>query len=188
MNATGHGIEDSRDVENVYHMRLMALLRELVRNRGYKGTARVLEIDPETVAESAKTGRLSRRVRDSLERALQEGVGSAAARQRERNEKLETRIEALEQGREAFEQAQDELGKELRRRMASIEGEIAGLRSDEDSSSRGTGAGHAGAGPEQEDAGGPGRGADGSSGASTPTWRPLSPPMTTRRSSATPGP
>ena len=158
MNATGHGIEDSRDVENVYHMRLMALLRELVRNRGYKGTARVLEVDPETVAESAKTGRLSRRVRDSLERALQEGVGSAAARQRERNEKLEARIEALEQGREAFEQAQDELGKELRRRMASIEGEIAGLRSDEDSSSRGTGAGHAGAGPEQEDAGGPGRG------------------------------
>ena len=155
MNATGHGIEDSRDVENVYHMRLMALLRELVRNRGYKGTARVLEIDPETVAESAKTGRLSRRVRDSLERALQEGVGSAAARQRERNEKLESRIEALEQGRESLDQAQDDLAKELRRRMAAIEGEIGALRQH---GSQGTGAGHAGAGPNQEDAGGQGMG------------------------------
>ncbi len=152
MNTTEHGIEDSRDVENVYHMRLMALLRELVRNRGYKGAARVLEIDPETVAESAKTGRLSRRVRDSLERALQEGVGSAAARQRERNEKLEARVEALEQGRESFAQAYDDLGKELRRRMAAIEREVGELRQGH---SQGTGAGHAGAGPNREDAGGP---------------------------------
>ena len=152
MNTTEHGIEDSRDVENVYHMRLMALLRELVRNRGYKGAARVLEIDPETVAESAKTGRLSRRVRDSLERALQEGVGSAAARQRERNEKLEARVEALEQGRESFAQAYDDLGKELRRRMAAIEREVGELRQGD---SQGTGAGHASAGPNRVDAGGP---------------------------------
>ena len=75
MKTTEHGIEDSRDVENMHHMRLMALLRELVREKGYKGAARVLEIDPQTVTESAKTGRLSRRVRDSLERALQEGRG-----------------------------------------------------------------------------------------------------------------
>ena len=33
MKTTEHGIEDSRDVENVYHMRLMALLQELVRER-----------------------------------------------------------------------------------------------------------------------------------------------------------
>ena len=124
MKTTEHGIEDSKDVENVYHMRLMALLKELVRERGQKGAARVLEIDPKTVAESAKTGRLSRRVRDSLERALQEGVGSAAARQRERNERLEARIEALEKGH-------DELGKELRRRLAAVEGETAALRRDD---------------------------------------------------------
>ncbi len=79
MKTTEHGIEDSRDVENMYHMRLMTLLQELVRERGYKGAARVLEIDQRTVAESAKTGRLSRRAREALERALQEGVGSAAA-------------------------------------------------------------------------------------------------------------
>ena len=100
MKTTEHGIEDSKDVENVYHMRLMALLQELVRDKGYKGAARVLELDQRTVAESAKTGQLSRRVRQALERALQEGVGSAAARQRERNEKLEERVEALEKGHE----------------------------------------------------------------------------------------
>ena len=33
MKTTEHGIEESRDVENVYHMRLMALLQELVRER-----------------------------------------------------------------------------------------------------------------------------------------------------------
>ena len=123
MKTTEHGIENSRDVENIHHMRLMALLQELVREKGYKGAARVLEIDPQTVTDSAKTGRLSRRVREALERALQEGVGSAAERQRRRNEELEGRIEALEKGYE-------ELGKDLRRRMAGVEGEVAALRRD----------------------------------------------------------
>ena len=137
MKTTEHGIEDSRDVENVYHMRLMALLQELVREKGYKGAARVLEIDPQTVTESAKTGQLTRRVRQALERALQEGVGSAAERQRRRNDEVEGRVEALEKGH-------DELGKEVRRRLSGIEGEVAALRRE---GSQWTGAGHAGAGP-----------------------------------------
>ena len=137
MKTTEHGIESSKDVENVYHMRLMALLHELVREKGYKGAGRVLEIDPQTVTEAAKSGQLTRRVRQALERALQEGVGSAAERQRRRNTELEGRIEALEKG---FE----ELGKDLRRRMAGVEGEVASLKRD---GAQGTGAGHAGAGP-----------------------------------------
>ena len=68
MKTTQHGIEDSRDVENMYHMRLMTLLQELVRERGYKGAARVLKIDQRTVAESARTGRLSRRMRERNDR------------------------------------------------------------------------------------------------------------------------
>ena len=143
MKSTEHGIEESKAVENMYHMRLMALLQELVRKRGPKGAARVLEIDPKTVAESVKTGLLSRRTRDSLERALQEGVGSAAAQQRERNEKLEGRVDALEKGH-------DELGRELRRRVASVEGTVAGLRRDD---GQGSGAGHAGAAPSPQGAG-----------------------------------
>ena len=37
MKTTEHGIEDSRDIENMHHMRLMTLLQELVRDKGYKG-------------------------------------------------------------------------------------------------------------------------------------------------------
>ena len=137
MKTTEHGIEDSRDVENVYHMRLMALLQELVREKGYKGASRVLEIDPQTVTDSAKTGQLTRRVRQALERALQEGVGSAAERQRRRNEELEGRVEKLEGEVET-------LGKEARRRLAAVEGAVAALGRDD---AQGTGAGHAGVDP-----------------------------------------
>ena len=136
----------------------MAMLSELVRDKGYKGAARVLELDQRTVAECAKTGQLSRRVRQALERALQEGVGSAAARQRERNEKLENRVEALEKGQEALEKGHDSLGKEVRSRVAAVEGEVAALRRD---GPQGTGAGHAGAGPSQSEADGSESGASG---------------------------
>ncbi len=155
MKTTEHGIEGSKDIENMHHMRLMTLLQELVRDKGFKGAARVLELDQRTVAECARTGQLSRRVRQALERALQEGVGSAAARQRERNDKLESRVEALERGHVAHEKGHDELGKELRRRMAAVEGRVEALKS---SDAQGTGAGHAGAGPPQSEAGASGRG------------------------------
>ena len=46
------------------------MLQELMWERGYKGGARVLEIDQRTVGDSARTGRLSRRMREALERAL----------------------------------------------------------------------------------------------------------------------
>ena len=155
MKTTEHGIESSRDVENVYHMRLMALLKELVRDKGFKGAARVLELDQRTVAECARTGQLSRRVRQALERALQEGVGSAAARQRERNDRLESRVEALEKGHEALAKDYDALGKEVRRRVAAVEGRVEALRRD---GAQRTGAGHAGAGPSQAESGASGMG------------------------------
>ena len=142
MKTTGHGIDDSRDVANVYHLRLMTLLQELVRDKGHYGAARVLELDQKMVAESARTGVLTRRVRQALERALQEGVGSAAARQRERNDRLEERLQVLEQDHDA-------LGKEARRRLAAVEGEVAGLRGN-----GAQGAGQPGAGPAQA---GPGK-------------------------------
>jgi len=134
MKTTEHGIKDSRDVENMYHMRLMTLLQELVRERGYKGAARVLEIDQRTVAESARTGRLSRRIREALERALQEGVGSAAARQRERNDALVERLGELESEMES-------LGKEVRRRLSKVEGAVEVLGKNDRVSTEATGAG-----------------------------------------------
>ncbi len=83
-------------MEDVHHLRLMALLHELVREKGNRGAALALGIDPRTVASSMKTGRLSWRVREALEQGLQSGAGSAAARQRERNDALEGRIEEME--------------------------------------------------------------------------------------------
>ena len=151
MKTTEHGIEDSKDVENMHHMRLMTLLQELVRDKGFKEARRgCWSWTSGPVAESARTGQLSRRVRQALERALQEGVGSAAARQRERNDKLEERVEALEKGHGALGKGYDALGKELRRRMAAVEGGIEALRRVE---AQGTGAGHAGAGPSRSEAG-----------------------------------
>ena len=151
MKTTEHGIENSKDVENVYHMRLMALLQELVREKGYKGAARVLELDPQTVTESAKTGQLTRRVRDALERALQEGIGSAAERQRRRNEQVEGRVEKLEGEVEA-------LGKKVRRRLSAIEGEVAALRRDDPQGVGEPVTGQAGAGPSQKDGSASGQG------------------------------
>ena len=79
-------IEESRSVEDLHHLRLMALLHELVRKKGNRGAASALGIDPRTVASCMKTGRLPWRVREALEQGLQSGEGSAAARQRERND------------------------------------------------------------------------------------------------------
>ena len=90
-------IKGSRAVEKLHHLRLMALLRELVRDKGsYKGAALMLEIDQRTVASSVKSGRLSKRTSEALERALQYGVGSAADEQRDRNDKLEARLDKTE--------------------------------------------------------------------------------------------
>ena len=56
----------------------------------------MLEIDPRTVTSSVKSGQLTRRVRDSLQQALQHGIGSASDRQRERSDKLEARFDKIE--------------------------------------------------------------------------------------------
>ena len=49
-------------IDDVYELRLTALFRQLVRTRGHKGAARVLGLDPRTVAGSVQQG-MSRRVR-----------------------------------------------------------------------------------------------------------------------------
>ena len=79
-------IEEGGSVEDVHHLRLMALLHDLVRKKGNRGAASVLGIDPRTVASCTTTGRLSWRVREALERGAtvggRLGCGSAAEAQR----------------------------------------------------------------------------------------------------------
>ena len=66
-------IEESRVVEDVHHLRLMALLHELVREKGNRGAASALGLDPRTVASCMKTGRLSWRVRERWSRGYSRG-------------------------------------------------------------------------------------------------------------------
>ena len=126
-------------------MRLMALLRELVRDHGRKKAASILGVDRRSLDAGMDMGVLSRRMRGALDKARQAGVGSAAAEQRDRSDRLEERLGELR--REL-----DVLGKEARRRLSKVEGAVQALgRAD----AGGTGAGHAGAGPVQSEDGAP---------------------------------
>ena len=100
-------IEKGRSVRDMHHLRLMSLLQELERDNGRKKTAEILGVDRRTLDASLDEGVLTRRIRNQLQKALQSGVGSAAAEQRDRNDQLADRLEDLEGG---FE----ELGKEVR--------------------------------------------------------------------------
>ena len=124
-------IKISGAVRDLHHLRLMALLLELVRLRGIGGTARVLEIDPRTVTSSVQSDQLTRRVRDSLQRVLQHGIGSAADRQRERNDKLEARLDKMEgQMKELREDLPSGLKglNKLEGRLGKTEGRLKELR------------------------------------------------------------
>ena len=89
-------IGERGSVEDVHRLRFMALLHKLVRKKEPRGAA-ALGIDPRTVASCMRGGGMSWRVREALERGLYSGAGSAASRQRERNEAMERRMEGLEQ-------------------------------------------------------------------------------------------
>ena len=119
MEKRGPVFEKSASVENVYNMRLTALLRELVRDGGFKGAAKALTLDQRTVAVAFRRGVLSRRVRTALERGLQEGEGSAAAEQRERNDELGGRLTDVE--------AQ---GKDMSKGFAAIQGDVKAVKNE----------------------------------------------------------
>ena len=88
--------EKSRSVEDVQQLRLLVLLDETVRDKGIMQAAQDLNVDHRTLAASLESGKLSRRMRGALEKALLEGGGSPAREQRERNDRLEGRVEKLE--------------------------------------------------------------------------------------------
>ncbi|MYC38055.1 MAG: hypothetical protein F4X66_14240 [Chloroflexi bacterium] len=81
-------------VEDVYELRLTALLHQLVRSRGYKGAGRVLGVDPRTVTVSLKEG-MSRRVREQVERMLVDKDGGARDRLEEAVAELSGHLNGL---------------------------------------------------------------------------------------------
>ena len=114
-------VEKGRSVRDMHHLRLMSLLQELERDNGRKKAAEVLGVDRRTLDASLDEGVLTRRIRGALEKALQSGVGSAAAEQRGRNDRLADRLEDLEGG---FE----ELGKEIRENNRASEDRDRAIR------------------------------------------------------------
>ena len=76
-------MERSRNVEDLHHLRLMALLHELVRERELKGAAEALGLDPRTLSASMDRGALSGLAQVALERWLLAEGDRAAAQARE---------------------------------------------------------------------------------------------------------
>ena len=107
MEAKKDVFEKGRSVRDMHHLRLMSLLQELERDHGRKKAAELLGVDRRTLDASLDEGVLTRRIRNALQKALQSGLGSAAAEQRDRNDKLADELADI---RDAFE----ELAKETR--------------------------------------------------------------------------
>ena len=115
----GPGIDKSRNIEDLHHLRLMALLDELVQDKGVTRTARELGVNYRTLVAARKSGRLSRRMRGALDQRLIEGGGSPAQEQRQRNDELAGRLERVEG-------QVDEMGQGL----SSVQGEVNALGND----------------------------------------------------------
>ena len=112
--------EKSRSVQDMQHMRLMALLSELVRDMGIMKAAEALEVDHRTLTASMERGRLSRRMRGALEKTLLEGGDSPAVEQRERNDELEGRLTEVEGRVEAVE-------KDVSKGLSAVRGDVKAL-------------------------------------------------------------
>ena len=117
------GIDKSKSIEDLHHLRLMALLDELVRDKGARKAAADLDVDHRTLTASLESGRLSRRMRVALNQALLAGAGSPAGEQRQRNDELAGRLEKVE-GRVG------EMGREMNEGLSAVQGEVRSLRND----------------------------------------------------------
>ena len=105
--------ESSRSLDSLRHMRLMALLRDMIEAEG-KVQAAALGVNYRTLVRHEETGRLTDRMSDALERHLLLGGGSAAAQQRDRVDALVERVSALE--------------RELRGGLEAVVGEVKAFR------------------------------------------------------------
>ncbi len=108
----------SRSVESLHQLRLMALLRDLVREEGASETAELLGISYRTLSRASESGRLTARMTETLERHLLAGGGSEAARQREEMGALRNRLKSLER---LVGESGEKLGGGLKKVEAAIE-------------------------------------------------------------------
>jgi len=76
---------------------LLTLLHELIDGNGRMRAAKLLGVNPRTLAKAANTNELSKRMTDALERHRLQNGRSTAARQRQLGEDLERRVASVEQ-------------------------------------------------------------------------------------------
>ena len=103
---------DGPDMEKLRRLRLSGFLRELVRAEGKMEAAELLGVNYKTLARAEKSGEITGRMGDALERLLGTGDDPEVERLRER-------MTALEGGMEA-------LAKEMRGGLAEIRAAVAG--------------------------------------------------------------
>ncbi len=120
----GLGIDRSKSIEDLHHLRLMALLDELVRDKGARRAAEGLGVDHRTLAASMESGRLTRRMRVALDRALLAGGGSPAREQKERNDELAERLERVEERVEV-------VGQDAGQGLAAAQDQVKALRDEQ---------------------------------------------------------
>jgi len=96
MSGKAGGAAEAAGDNEQHELRLMTLLHRMVREGRLKGAAETLGLDPRTVQTSLDRGELSELVRMALERHVLAEGGEEAARQRQRIDALERRVEALE--------------------------------------------------------------------------------------------
>ena len=104
----------SRSLDSLRHMRLLALLRDMIDDGGKVRAAKALGVNYRTVSKAVGSGTLPDRMSDALERHLLLGDGSAAAQQRDRVDALVERVSALE--------------RELRGGLEAVVGEVKAFR------------------------------------------------------------
>ena len=124
-------MERSRNVEDLHHLRLMALLHELVRERDLRGAAEALGLDPRTLSASMERGALSGLAQVALERWLLAEGDREAARSREEVREPAGRVDGVERRVDGLA---DEVGKavaEVQRVAEEAGGNDAGARAQE---------------------------------------------------------
>ena len=131
----------SRSLESLREIRLQALLRDLIDAQGQARTARALGVGYRTLKRAVESGQLTEHMAVALERLMLLGGGSAAARERERVDALERRVDGLaremragfDEGRAAVDAGLKALGEEqalavgvLGRRLDGLEARMKG--------------------------------------------------------------
>ena len=110
MNEQDFYPESSRSLDSLRHMRLMALLRDMIEAEGKVQTAAALGVNYRTLVRHEETGRLTDRMADALERELRGGLEAVVGEVKAFREKharsmrhVERRLVRLEAGRSESE-------------------------------------------------------------------------------------